>query len=128
MIRTKRVYDGFGADDGSRFLVDRVWPRGMSKQSVHLDAWVKEVAPSKELRGWYKHDPARWEEFERRYHAELDRHRESWQPILAAARKGNVTLLYSARDTQRNNAVALKHYLDGKLADSSPESEPVGGT
>lgn len=116
MIRTKRIYDPPAPDDGARFLVERLWPRGKTKEEVSIMAWLKEVAPSDALRRWFGHDPARWEEFQQRYFAELDGKPEAWQPILEAARQGNVTLLYSARDTEHNNAVALKAYLDRRQA------------
>lgn len=112
MIRTKRIYDPPAPDDGARFLVERLWPRGKKREDVPIAAWLKEVAPGDALRRWFGHDPARWEEFQRRYFAELDGKPAAWQPILEAARQGNVTLLYSARDTEHNNAVALKIYLD----------------
>jgi uncharacterized protein YeaO (DUF488 family) len=112
MIRLKRVYDPPDPGDGARLLVERLWPRGMKKEDLRLDGWLKEVAPSHALRRWFAHDPARWEEFERRYRAELDAHPETWQPILEAAQQGDVTLLYSARDTQHNSAVVLKAYLE----------------
>lgn len=116
MIRLKRAYDEPEAADGRRFLVDRLWPRGVKKEKLQLEAWLKEVAPSDELRNWFGHDPERWAEFQQRYRAELDQKPESWQPLLAAAREGDVTLIFSARDRQYNNAVALKAYLEGKLA------------
>jgi uncharacterized protein YeaO (DUF488 family) len=112
MIRLKRVYDPPDPGDGARLLVERLWPRGMKKEDLRLDGWLKEVAPSQALRRWFAHDPARWEEFQRRYRAELDAHPEAWQPILEAAQQGDVTLLYSARDTQHNSAVVLKAYLE----------------
>ncbi len=114
MIQVKRVYDPPAKTDGTRFLVERLWPRGMKKEKLVLDAWLKEVAPSPELRKWFNHDPARWREFQRRYRAELDQHPEAWQPILGAAKKGAVTLLFSSHDAQHNNVVALKAYLEGK--------------
>jgi uncharacterized protein YeaO (DUF488 family) len=114
MIRLKRVYDVPEPGDGVRLLVERLWPRGMKKEALRLDGWPKDVAPSDALRRWFAHDPARWEEFQRRYRAELDAHPEAWQAILEAARQGDVTLLYSARDTQHNSAVALKAYLEDK--------------
>src|SRR5581483_7814138 len=107
-IQVKRVYEPAEPGDGARYLVERLWPRGMSKESLHLTGWIKEVAPSDGLRRWFGHDPAKWEEFVRRYRAELDEHPEAWQPLLAAARQGTITLLYSARDTAHNNAVALQ--------------------
>jgi uncharacterized protein YeaO (DUF488 family) len=112
MIQTRRVYETPEPSDGTRFLVERLWPRGMKKEALKLDGWLKEVAPSAELRRWFGHDPAKWEEFRRRYFAELDQHPEAWQRIQEAARRGKVTLLYSARDTEHNNAVALKQFLE----------------
>ncbi len=116
MIAVKRIYDSKEADGTTRFLVDRIWPRGQKKESLHLDAWIKEVGPSTELRRWFGHDPKKWDEFRRRYFAELDAAPATWQPILEAARQGDVTLLFGARDEAHNNAVALKEYLDSKLA------------
>jgi uncharacterized protein YeaO (DUF488 family) len=114
MIRLKRVYDDPARTDGKRFLVERLWPRGVKKESLQADAWLKEVAPSSELRKWFAHDPKKWAEFRRRYFAELDRNPEAWRPILTAAGRGAVTLLYSAHDTENNNAVALQEYLGRK--------------
>lgn len=111
MIRTKRVYEPAEPEDGARFLVERLWPRGMKKESLHMDAWLKEAAPSGELRKWFGHDPSKWAEFRRRYFEELESRAEVLRPILDAASSGNVTLLYSAHDTEHNNAVALKEYL-----------------
>jgi uncharacterized protein YeaO (DUF488 family) len=112
MIQTKRVYEPRKRGDGTRFLVDRLWPRGIKKEDLRTVGWLKEVAPSDELRHWYSHDPDKWSEFKRRYKAELDKRPEAWEPILKAARRGTVTLLYSARETELNNAVALKEYLE----------------
>jgi uncharacterized protein YeaO (DUF488 family) len=98
-----------------RFLVDRVWPRGVSRDALRLDGWLQEAAPSDELRRWFGHDPERWEGFKRRYFAELDARPEAWRPLLEAAREGDVTLLFGARDEERNNAVALREYLERKL-------------
>jgi len=111
MITIKRVYESPGADEGTRFLVERLWPRGMKKESLQIDAWLKDVAPSNALRRWFGHDPAKWVEFRDRYFAELDGEPEAVQPIVEASRQGNVTLLYSAHDTEHNNAAALKEYL-----------------
>ena len=111
MIRIKRVYDSPQRDDGARFLVERLWRRGVKKSELPMDAWLKEAAPSGELRRWFGHDPAKWAQFRRRYFAELKHRPEAWQPIREAARHGNVTLLYSARDERHNNALALKTYL-----------------
>ena len=96
MIRIKRVYDPPDREDGVRLLVERLWPRGMKKTDLHMDGWLKDVAPSAPLRQWFGHDPARWPQFRRRYFAELARQPEAWKPILEAAQGGNVTLLYSA--------------------------------
>jgi uncharacterized protein YeaO (DUF488 family) len=116
MIRVKRVYERASSQDGARFLVDRLWPRGIKKEAVPAGAWFKEVAPSNELRHWYGHEPDKWEEFQRRYAAELESRPESWQPLLTAARQGPVTLLFSARNTDLNNAIALKAFLEKRLA------------
>ena len=115
MIQVKRIYEPPAKSDGARFLADRLWPRGLKKESLKLDAWRREVAPSTALRKWFHHEPAGWQEFLRRYRAELDRHPEAWQPILEAARKGKVTLLFSSRNAERNNVTALKAYLDERL-------------
>lgn len=97
-----------------RFLIERLWPRGIKKTALHLDAWLKEVGPSTPLRQWFGHDPRKWEEFRRRYFSELDRNVEAWTPILKAANQGCVTLLFSSHDTEHNNAIALKEYLESK--------------
>jgi uncharacterized protein YeaO (DUF488 family) len=115
MIFIKRAYEPAEASDGPRFLVDRLWPRGRDKKALRLEAWVKDVAPSQELRTWFAHDPEKWKEFQRRYLAELEAERESWKPLLDAARKRNITLVYGARDSEHNNAVALRAYLTRKL-------------
>ncbi len=115
MIKTKRVYESAEPGDGTRFLVERLWPRGMRKEALHMDAWLKDVAPSDELRRWFGHDPAKWSAFRERYFAELQSRSEVIQPIVEAARLGNVTLLYSAHVTEHNNAVALKEYLEKHL-------------
>lgn len=111
MVKIKRVYEQAAPDDGTRFLVERLWPRGMKKEALPLDGWLKEVAPSTALRQWFGHDPQRWEEFKRRYFAELDAAPAGWAPLQAAARQGTVTLLYSAHDTAHNGALALQEYL-----------------
>lgn len=118
MIKVKRVYETSGPDDGSRFLVERLWPRGMKKESIHMQAWLKDVAPSDDLRRWFGHDPNKWSKFEIMYFAELDTRPEVLKPILEAALRGDVTLLYSARDTEHNNAVALKKYIEEYLGRS----------
>ena len=111
MVNVKRVYEGESNSDGRRFLVERLWPRGIKKENLHMDAWLKEVAPSQALREWFSHDPAKWDEFQIRYKTELDSNPETWKPLLEAARQGTITLLYSARDTEHNSAVLLKDYL-----------------
>lgn len=111
MLKVKRAYEPATKGDGRRILVDRLWPRGVSKAKLRLDDWAKEAAPSPALRTWFGHDPAKWDEFRRRYARELDAHPETWRPIRAAARKSTVTLVYGARDTVHNDAVALKQYL-----------------
>ena len=112
MLKTKRVYERARASDGVRFLVDRLWPRGIKKETLKMKAWLKDVAPSPGLRKWFAHDPRKWEEFQRRYRAELESSPQAWTPILDAARQGDVTLLYSARDTEHNSALLLKSFLD----------------
>jgi uncharacterized protein YeaO (DUF488 family) len=112
MIKVKRAYEPLAPDDGTRFLVDRLWPRGVKRETLRLNGWLRDVAPSDALRRWFDHDPARWEDFQRRYFAELDSRPQAWQSILEAARRGTVTLLYTARDSEHNNAVALKRYLE----------------
>lgn len=115
MIKTKRVYEPPEPDDGTRFLVDRIWPRGVKRDSLKLDGWLKDVAPSKTLRNWFAHDPAKWDEFRHRYFLELDGKHQTWKTILETGRKGKVTLLYGARDIEHNNAVALREYMDRQL-------------
>lgn len=117
MIDIARVYDypRKSAKSGSRYLVERLWPRGVKKESLQLDGWLKDVAPSDALRKWYGHKVERWPEFRRRYLAELRENRESWQPLVEAARRGNLTLLYSARDTEHNSALVLRDFLNSEL-------------
>lgn len=116
MIKIRRAYEEPGPEDGRRFLVDRLWPRGVKKEALQVEGWIKEVAPSDELRRWFDHDPERWDEFKQRYAAELDERPEQWRPLLEAAREGDVTLVYATRDEEHNNAVALRAYLQEKLA------------
>lgn len=111
-LQVKRIYDPRSPADGVRLLVDRLWPRGLKKAEAQVDAWLKEIAPSDPLRQWFGHDPARWQEFKKRYFAELDAKPNVWADLLERARKGAVTLLYAARDPAHNNAVALKLYLE----------------
>jgi uncharacterized protein YeaO (DUF488 family) len=115
MIQLKRAYEPADKEDGIRFLVERLWPRGVKKSELPINGWLKDAAPSTELRKWFAHDPAKWPEFQRRYFGELDKNAGTWKPILEAARHGRVTLIYSSHDTEHNNAVALKQFLERKL-------------
>ena len=115
LLKTKRVYESAEVSDGVRFLVDRLWPRGIKKEKLEMKAWLKDVAPSPELRKWFAHDPDKWQEFERRYRAELEANSNAWKPILEAAKQGDVTLLYSARDTEHNSALLLKTFLEEQM-------------
>ena len=114
MIQIKRAYDPPAPEDGARLLVDRLWPRGVRRETLQLEGWLKDVAPSDELRRWFGHDPARWDEFRRRYESELDGKPETWQPILELSHRGTITLLFGAHDGEHNNAVALKMYLEAR--------------
>ena len=116
MIQLKRVYEEPDPKDGTRFLIERLWPRGVRKTGLRTDGWLKEAGPTTELRKWFSHDPERWGEFQKKYFAELDTRPDAWEPILNAAERGTVTLLYSSHDAEHNNAVALKAYLEAKLA------------
>jgi uncharacterized protein YeaO (DUF488 family) len=109
--RIKRVYDPISDSDGTRLLVERLWPRGVKKTSIKIKVWLKDVAPSTELRKWFSHDPTKWQDFCSRYVAELQANPDAWRPIIEAARHGPVTLIYSSHDTEHNNAVALRDFL-----------------
>ncbi len=111
-INIKRAYDSTSDDDGYRILVDRLWPRGISKEKAKVDFWPKELAPSTELRRWYGHDPEEWSEFKSRYFAELDGNPELVNELLEYVRKGTVTFIYSSKEQRLNNAVALKEYVE----------------
>jgi len=111
MIRLKRAYEPAAPGDGRRVLVERLWPRGVRKDALRLEAWLPDVGPSSELRKWFAHRPERWPEFRRRYFAELDERPEAWRRLAEAVVTGNVCLLYSSRDREHNNAVALRDYL-----------------
>ena len=113
-LQVKRVYTTPQPDDGLRILVDRLWPRGLAKEAAAVDEWVKECAPSVELRRWFAHERAKWNEFKRKYFAELKRKEDLLAPIRASSKKGRVTLLFGASDTECNNAVALMEYLKAK--------------
>jgi uncharacterized protein YeaO (DUF488 family) len=111
VIQLKRIYETPSSSDGTRILVDRLWPRGIAKDAAQLSEWFKDLAPSIELRKWFDHDPARWEEFQNRYHLELDSQPDQIAALTDLTRKGVVTLLYAAKDEQHNNAVSMKNYL-----------------
>ena len=119
-LAVKRAYEPAVPADGYRVLVDRLWPRGLKKETAALDLWIKELAPSTELRQWFGHEPSRWEGFRHRYASELDGLAEYWRPLLARAARQRVSLLYGARDDEHNNAVALKIYLETYLAAHGP--------
>lgn len=123
MIRVKRVYEPPGPDDGTRILVDRLWPRGIAKAAATWDHWMKDVAPSDSLRRWFGHDPRRWRSFLERYHDELVHNAEVVALLVREVESGAVTLLCSARDERHNNAVALKAYLEGRSAAEPPLEE-----
>lgn len=111
MVRVKRIYDEPATEDGTRVLVDRLWPRGIAKDKARIDEWLKVIAPSDELRQWFGHDPARWDEFRERYRRELDAKAELLDGLRKLAAGGTVTLLFAAKDEQHNNAVVLKDIL-----------------
>ena len=113
-IKLKRAYDDAGSDDGTRILVDRLWPRGVRKVDAAIDLWAKDVAPSAGLRKWFGHDPARWPEFRRRYSEEMRQHPERLDELRALARRGPITLVFAARDAAHNDAVVLRDFLLGR--------------
>ena len=112
-VKLKRAYEPPAPDDGTRVLIDRLWPRGVSKDDAAVDLWLKDLAPSTELRKWFGHDPSRWQEFRERYGAEVRQHREAYERLRELARKGPVTLVYSAHDEVHNDAVVLRSLLLG---------------
>jgi uncharacterized protein YeaO (DUF488 family) len=120
MIKLKRAYDAVSATDGKRLLVERLWPRGLSKDKLKLDGWIRDVAPTTELRKWFGHDPAKWRQFRTRYFRELNSRPDSWRSIVSLARRGTVTLVYSSHDEEHNNAVALREYLQLKTKRARP--------
>jgi uncharacterized protein YeaO (DUF488 family) len=120
VIHLARVHDADDDGTGPRFLVERLWPRGVRRADLRFTAWLRDVAPSDELRRWFGHEPDRWDEFRRRYSAELDGRPEAWAPLREAAVKGDVTLLYSSRDVEYNNAVALRDYLRSQITEIEP--------
>jgi len=121
MLKVKRVYEKPSAADGERFLVDRLWPRGLKKQDAHLKAWLRDLAPSDDLRHWFSHDPQRWEEFQQRYVEELEDSKKTSQieDLLERVRQGTATLVFAAKDEEKNNAVVLKHYLEKRLGSAA---------
>lgn len=112
MVKIKRVYDPVSVADGKRILVDRLWPRGMKKENVHVDDWLKDAAPSDELRKWFSHDPSKWEDFRKRYLSELRHKNDMMKKLHKEARGGTVTLLFAAKDIDHNNAVVLKEAIE----------------
>jgi uncharacterized protein YeaO (DUF488 family) len=114
MIKLKRVYEPAATTDGCRVLVERLWPRAMSKERAALDLWLKDVAPSTELRKWFAHDPAKWPEFQKRYRTELKDKADSLDTLRQKCKKGTVTLVYATRDEEHNGAVVLKNFLERK--------------
>lgn len=123
-VRLARVHDRDLPGTGRRFLVERLWPRGVRREDLPLDGWLRDVAPSTDLRRWFGHEPARWAEFRRRYLAELEAAPDACRPLLDAARSGEVVLLYSARDREHNSAVVLREHLLARLRDDPPSSSP----
>ncbi len=115
MLKIKRVYDQPSQDDGKRILIDRLWPRGLKKEDARIDEWIKEIAPSNELRKWFNHDPNKWNEFKKRFFAELLGKRDMVEGIISTARKGTVTLLFGSKEERFNNATALKEYIDSRM-------------
>jgi uncharacterized protein YeaO (DUF488 family) len=115
MIKIKRVYNEPSQDDGKRILIDRLWPRGLKKEDAQIDEWLKEIAPSNELRKWFNHDPNKWGEFKNRFFMELQGKLEMVERIANLAQKGSVTLLYGSKEERFNNAVALKEYIGAKM-------------
>lgn len=111
MVKIKRIYDPVSSDDGKRILIDRLWPRGVKKEEAKIDEWLRDVAPSDELRKWFSHDPSKYQEFKKRYVKELEKKSELLERIKKEAKKEAVTLLFSAKDTEHNNATALKEIL-----------------
>jgi uncharacterized protein YeaO (DUF488 family) len=114
-IDIKRAYDPPAKGDGRRILVDRVWPRGVAKVDLRIEAWLKDLAPSTGLRKWFGHDPAKWDEFRKRYASELEQGSAGLEELVEQARAGHITLVFGAKDTAHNNAVALKEQLERRL-------------
>jgi uncharacterized protein YeaO (DUF488 family) len=113
-VQIKRVYEEPSTSDGKRILIDRLWPRGLTKEKAKVDLWLKDIAPSTELRQWFGHDPSKWNEFKKRYHDELKKNREIIVKLIEQLKTGKVTLVYGAKDEEHNDAVVLKEYLEKK--------------
>jgi uncharacterized protein YeaO (DUF488 family) len=111
MVKIKRIYESASPDDGKRIYIDRLWPRGMKKKEVKIDEWLKDISPSDSLRKWFGHDPSKYTEFKRRYTKEIEKHSEILERIKMEAKKETVTLLFSAKDVEHNNATVLKEIL-----------------
>jgi len=111
-VRIKRVYEPYDSKDNKRILIDRLWPRGLSKDKAHIDLWLKDIAPSAELRKWFGHDPAKWPEFQKRYRIELDANGTAVNELQKQLKDGPATLVYGAKDEKHNDAVVLKDYLE----------------
>lgn len=127
MVKCKRIYEDVAADDGFRLLVDRLWPRGLNKSKAAIDLWLKDVAPSTALRQWFGHDPARYDEFRRRYQAELAHNTAFRELVAIAGREANVTLLYAASDNEHNHALVLQEYVCAHLEnDAVPGARCAG--
>lgn len=114
MIRIKRAYENASAKDGTRILVDRFWPRGINKQKIRVSEWMRDIAPSRELLGWFGHEPRRWEEFEKRYREELADKKDLLEKLRTVSQKNDVTLVYSARDELHNQTLVIKKLLEKK--------------
>ncbi len=125
-LRVKRVYDPAAADDGTRVLIDRLWPRGLSKEAARVDLWLKDVAPSHELRRWFDHDPAKWDEFQRRYAAELRLAPDAVARLTSLVRRGQVTLVFASKERAYNNANALLAFLAGPATSTCPSTGTSG--
>lgn len=112
MINIVHLYENKGPFEGESYLVDRLWPRGVKKEDLHITSWIKEIAPTTELRKWFNHEVEKWDDFVKRYTQELDNNQEALKPLIEAAQKGDVTLLYGAKEREHNNAVVLKAYIE----------------
>ncbi len=124
MVKTKRIYDPPASEDGKRVLIDRLWPRGIKKEEARIDEWLRDIAPSTELRKWFSHDPAKWEEFRKRYKKELSNNAELLKKLKAEADNGIITLLFAARDAEHANAAVLKEVLDKRSRNPKTEIRP----